>query len=173
MTTQDAFDEWMAHDEWQFADREACWKFMFDKGKESMRQQLAACQAENLRLLKLAKNWSSLCSNAAVTSGVCCCGDSMDGHASPMSCGHSPCDSGEYYAYQLSEETDKCLATTPGDQLALREVIAQVLGEVVMQIQPEDSYQDGWFRGKADSYGKVEWLISKLRSGEWAPEVLK
>ena len=42
MTTQDAFDEWMAHDEWQFADREACWKFMFEKGEESLRQQLAA-----------------------------------------------------------------------------------------------------------------------------------
>lgn len=42
MTTQDAFDEWMAHDEWQFADREACWKFMFEKGEESMRQQLSA-----------------------------------------------------------------------------------------------------------------------------------
>lgn len=45
MTTQDAFDEWMAHDEWQFADREACWKFMFEKGEESMRQQLAAAIA--------------------------------------------------------------------------------------------------------------------------------
>ena len=45
MTAQDAFDEWMAHDEWQFADREACWKFMFEKGKESMRQQLAAAIA--------------------------------------------------------------------------------------------------------------------------------
>ena len=65
------------------------------------------------------------------------------------------------------------LSAPPGDQSALREVIAQVLDEVVMQIQPEDSYQDGWFRGKADSYGKVEWLISKLRSGEWTPEVLK
>lgn len=40
MTAQDAFDEWMAHDEWQFADQEACWKFMFEKGQESMRQQL-------------------------------------------------------------------------------------------------------------------------------------
>lgn len=42
MTVQDAFDEWVAHDEWQFADREACWKFMFEKGQESIRQQLAA-----------------------------------------------------------------------------------------------------------------------------------
>ena len=45
MTAQDAFDEWMANDEWQFADREACWKFMFEKGQESMRQQLAAAIA--------------------------------------------------------------------------------------------------------------------------------
>ncbi len=45
MTARDAFDEWMANDEWQFADREACWKFMFEKGQESMRQQLAAAIA--------------------------------------------------------------------------------------------------------------------------------
>jgi len=32
-----------------------------------------------------------------IVSGVCCCGDSMDRHASPMDCGHSPVDSGEYH----------------------------------------------------------------------------
>jgi hypothetical protein len=57
MTAQDAFDEWMAHDEWQFADREACWKFMFEKGKESMRQQLAsalaACKLKDEELDKI------------------------------------------------------------------------------------------------------------------------
>lgn len=29
-------------------------------------------------------------------SGVCCCGDEMEGHSHPMSYGHSPVDSGEY-----------------------------------------------------------------------------
>lgn len=73
----------------------------------------------------------------------------------------------------LRDELHEALSTQPGDQSALREVIARVLEEVVMQIQPEDSYQDDWFRAKADSYGKVEWLISQLRSGEWTPEALK
>ena len=123
----------------------------YESGLASSRTlELADSQADRLRLLKLAKNWSSLCSNAAVASGVCCCGDSMDGHASPMSCGHSPCDSGEYYAYQLSEETDKCLATTPGDLSALREVCAKVLEEAEQVYSAE-----------------------QLRSGEWTPEVLK
>lgn len=31
------------------------------------------------------------------TSGVCCCGDAMDGHPDPMSCGHSPRDMLEYH----------------------------------------------------------------------------
>ena len=30
--------------------------------------------------------------NAPVASGVCCCGDDMEKHADPMSCGHSPVD---------------------------------------------------------------------------------
>lgn len=30
--------------------------------------------------------------NAQVSSGVCCCGDSMQGHADPMTSGHSPVD---------------------------------------------------------------------------------
>lgn len=29
---------------------------------------------------------------APVGSGVCCCGESMEGHSSPMECGHSPVD---------------------------------------------------------------------------------
>ena len=42
MTYEDAVDDWKSNDEWQFADRDACWRFMFEKGQESLRQQLAA-----------------------------------------------------------------------------------------------------------------------------------
>lgn len=42
MTYKDAVDDWKSNDEWQFVDKEACWRFMFVKGQESMRQQLAA-----------------------------------------------------------------------------------------------------------------------------------
>ena len=39
-----------------------------------------------------------LLTNASVRTGVCCCGDDMEHHGSPMDCGHSPVDSGEYNA---------------------------------------------------------------------------
>ena len=42
MTFEDVVNDWKSHDDWQFADKEACWKFMFENGQESLRQQLAA-----------------------------------------------------------------------------------------------------------------------------------
>lgn len=43
MTTKEQRDEfekavydWKSHDEWQFADTEACWKFMFNAGRASV-----------------------------------------------------------------------------------------------------------------------------------------
>ena len=34
--------------------------------------------------------------NTDQRSGVCCCGDNMEGHSNPMDCGHSPVDHGEW-----------------------------------------------------------------------------
>lgn len=34
--------------------------------------------------------------HAPLETGICCCGDSMNGHGNPMDCGHSPVDSGAY-----------------------------------------------------------------------------
>ncbi len=42
---------------------------------------------------------------------VCCCGDSMDGHASPMDCGHNPTDMGDYYAGLALEAARAALTT--------------------------------------------------------------
>ena len=42
--------------------------------------------------------------------GYCCCGDSMDHHESPMYCGHSPVDMGEYYAGRAQEECQRVSA---------------------------------------------------------------
>jgi hypothetical protein len=50
---------------------------------------------------------------AQVSSGVCCCGDSMEGHPSPMTCGHSPVDMWDYYSGELLE-------AYPDDLSALR-----------------------------------------------------
>lgn len=65
-----------------------------------------------------------LLGNCSVESGVCCCGDDMARHASPMCCGHSPVDSGAYYADGLLKDATKWLevratsATQPADGAA-------------------------------------------------------
>lgn len=41
---------------------------------------------------------------AQVSSGVCCCGDMMDKHASPMICGHNPVDIWDHAVMSYSEE---------------------------------------------------------------------
>ena len=51
--------------------------------------------------------------HAQVSSGVCCCGDGMEGHPSPMACGHSPVDMWDYHSAQLLE-------AVPDDLSALR-----------------------------------------------------
>lgn len=47
-------------------------------------------------ILLVPREFIEFVKGAPVSSGVCCCGDSIDGHADPMSCGHSPVDQWEY-----------------------------------------------------------------------------
>lgn len=42
--------------------------------------------------------------SSPVNSGVCCCGDEMDTHPEPMSCGHTPVDQ---WHYSLSQWLDQ------------------------------------------------------------------
>lgn len=42
----------------------------------------------------------SIFTHCTVTDGSCCCGDSMENHANPMYCGHSPTDHGGYIVDQ-------------------------------------------------------------------------
>ena len=51
-----------------------------------------------------------------VTEGVCCCGDNMDTHAEPMSCGHSPVDHGSYTASQWLDEARATLTKIGANQ---------------------------------------------------------
>lgn len=51
---------------------------------------------------------------ADTAEGVCCCGDSMDRHSDPMSCGHSPVDMGDYYASKALEAARAALAKARG-----------------------------------------------------------
>lgn len=45
-----------------------------------------------------------------VSSGVCMCGDAMEGHSNPMDSGHTPVDSGDYYLSELIKEAAQLLA---------------------------------------------------------------
>lgn len=47
---------------------------------------------------------------APVSSGVCCCGEAIDRHSSPMICGHSPVDLWDHSVEQI-------LSTTPDQAL--------------------------------------------------------
>ena len=55
--------------------------------------------------------WETLYVNVSMKSGVCCCGDDMENHENPMNCGHSPLDSGEYYAALAIDKTRVALST--------------------------------------------------------------
>ena len=51
--------------------------------------------------------------NAPVYSGVCCCGDGMDGHASAMTCGHVAVDQWDYAMRGMVDELRAMLSSTP------------------------------------------------------------
>jgi len=75
----------------------------------SLRQQLAAEQAKNVGM-------RDLIAHAQVSSGVCCCGEPMDGHSSPMSCGHSPVDMWDHAVEKLLHAPSD--TSTPEQSLA-------------------------------------------------------
>lgn len=84
----------------------------------SLRQQLAAEQAKNVKLL-------DFIARAQVSSGVCCCGEPMDGHPSPMSCGHSPVDMWDHAVRKLLD--------APSDTSALGAIVKKA-GEVMREL---------------------------------------
>ena len=45
--------------------------------------------------------------HAQVSSGVCCCGDSLEGHPSGMDCGHEPVDVWDYAVSKFVEGVEK------------------------------------------------------------------
>jgi hypothetical protein len=77
--------------------------------------ELERAEARIKTLRTLLNRWVGVIENCSVTAGVCCCGDSMDEHSHPMSCGHTPVDMGAYHAGLLMEETRFVLGETPND----------------------------------------------------------
>lgn len=59
--------------------------------------------------------------HAPVSSGTCCCGDSMDKHSDPMSCGHSPVDMWDHALAGWLEQIEPLLATRASQEERIRE----------------------------------------------------
>ena len=117
------------------------------KHTKTIERQLAAEQAKNMEL-------RDLIAHAQVSSGVCCCGEPMDGHSSPMSCGHSPVDMWDHAVGKLLD--------APSDTAMLEAYVTKA-GEkmrvnCIAAAGPEDSYQDDWIRAKIDACDAIRAL---------------
>jgi hypothetical protein len=64
-----------------------------------------------------------------ICEGVCCCGDDMERHSDPMSCGHVPVDAGEYYHGKTIELARAALASIKGDRLVPAHVTIEEISE--------------------------------------------
>lgn len=78
--------------------------------------KLAAVEAERDRALRLVDGALSIFDQCAVEAGYCCCGDDMKNHSSPVSCGHSPVDQGEYAVNCWREEYAALTAPAGGER---------------------------------------------------------
>ena len=83
--------------------------------RDRLAAELAAAQQREAALTKALEACVASLERVDTAEGVCCCGDSMDRHSDPMSCGHSPVDMGDYYAGQALESARAALAQTIDD----------------------------------------------------------
>lgn len=68
---------------------------------------------------ELLQSLAEMLDRADTSEGYCCCGDSMQNHPSPMYCGHSPVDMGDYYAGKLRDELKALLREAAQPETAL------------------------------------------------------
>ena len=92
------------------------------------RTALAAAEADNERLRDVINMWVGIASNCSIESGCCHCGDSMNNHASPFICGHSPVDMADAAVMNALKKSNEAF-DQPRDDSALREMIAGVYEE--------------------------------------------
>lgn len=87
--------------------------FCYEAGKPetvSVARYIRDDAPELSALVELLKGWLAVSENCEISDGVCCCGDDMDRHAEPMSCGHVATDHGAYFASGLALDTRSAIA---------------------------------------------------------------
>lgn len=82
----------------------------FGANDDTWRTRALAAEAEVERLRGLTTEAIQLVENCSVETGICCCGDNMEGHPSPMNCGHTPTDMGAYRALRWLDAARAALA---------------------------------------------------------------
>lgn len=80
----------------------AMWAEVRKKRRECARKDARLALAEAL-VTRLCGAADSLLHMGRFETGSCCCGDDMERHSDPMSCGHTPVDHGEYVARGVYE----------------------------------------------------------------------
>ena len=84
----------------------------------------------NARLLAIVHQTVGMIENTSIETGYCCCGDGMDGHASPMICGHSATDQGAYLAGLLYEDAKAAIAAAEAQQAELSSLSDKAASEL-------------------------------------------
>ena len=77
-------------------------------------------ESVNAELLAIVHQTVGMIENTSIETGYCCCGDGMDGHASPMICGHSATDQGAYLAGLLYEDAKAAIAAAESTEGATK-----------------------------------------------------
>lgn len=72
--------------------------------------ELREARAAVAELIEAHKRLLAMAERLDLAEGVCCCGDDMQSHPEPMSCGHSPVDAGHYHHGATIEESRAALA---------------------------------------------------------------
>ena len=89
------------------------WK-MYDDERSDTCEANARLIAASPDLLELLEQAVSIMKNCEVSSGICMCGDSMDGHQGQFESGHVPVDSGEYYKDCFLQKASAAIAKATG-----------------------------------------------------------
>ena len=88
------------------------WQGMFDEKHNLMLEhkvRAKTAEAERDRLREALDGLLTSVEHADFADGWCCCGDDMLHHQSPMDCGHTPVDMGEYHAFFAIKEARAAL----------------------------------------------------------------